>query len=84
MKKIMSHEEIINFIDKLGRTELYQEIDELEKDKAIFGLVNSNPYPVYLKAIIITLVSLDYDEEWVYTTFKKELNAKYLKDVSVK
>jgi len=77
-RAIMTAEEMQNFIDLISRTELFDEIKDIASDK--YRLVNPNqphPYPRYLKAIRVSLVSLGYDEHWVDTEFRDALEDKY-------
>lgn len=59
-------------VNKVGRSELFDEISFMK------GSISKIPYPRYLKAVKVTLVSLGFDEEWVNTDFKNVLDAKYL------
>ena len=59
-------------VDKVGRLELSDEISSMKK------AIPRIPYPRYLKAVRVTLVSLGFDEEWVNTDFRDALEAKYL------
>lgn len=65
----MSKEEMNSFIDRISRTELLKEIDELS-DRSIT--------PRYLKAIRVSLIELGYDSSWVESEFRESLEAKYM------
>lgn len=60
-------------VEDIGRIELFDEIQSMERAWPRI------PYPRYLKAVRVTLVSLGFDEEWVNTEFRDALEAKYLK-----
>lgn len=70
--KTMSEDEMTEYINKIGRSELFDEIKDMKKSN-----VYQN-YPYYLKAIRVSLIALGYDQQWVETTFKNALNKKYL------
>lgn len=76
---IMDENEMIDYINNIGRTELFDEIEDVYSDK--YMLVRHNcphPYPRYLKAIRVSLVEQGYDEKWVEGKFKTALENKYL------
>lgn len=66
MGKTMAKEEMNNFIKKVGRTELYDEMKERPGKNLR-----------YLKAVRVSLVSLGYDERWVDDEFRTALEAAY-------
>ena len=70
--KTMSEYEMTEYINKIGRSELFDEIKDMKKSNV------SQNYPYYLKAIRVSLIALWYDQQWVETTFKNALNKKYL------
>ena len=70
--KTMSEYEMTEYINKIGRSELFDEIKDMKKSNV------SQNYPYYLKAIRVSLIALGYDQQWVETTFKNALNKKYL------
>lgn len=73
-KKMMN-----DYIEAIGRCELYDELEDIQKPEYIFIRLNQpHPYPRYLKAIQVSLVALGYDEGWVTSTFKEALEEKYL------
>jgi hypothetical protein len=59
-------------VNNIGRTELFDEIRSMK------GAVPRIPYPRYLKAVRVTLVSLGFDEKWVDTDFRDALEVQYL------
>ena len=59
-------------VNKVGRTELFDEISSMKR------AIPRIPYPRYLKAIRVTLVSLGFDEDWVNSDFRDTLETKYL------
>ena len=63
----MSNEEMNNFIENVGRRELYNEMEQ-----------NPRRYPKYLKAVRVTLVELGFDARWVDDTFRDALEKRYL------
>lgn len=71
-KKIMTNEEMNTFIERVGRSEIWE-----EKRRIANGNLNYN-YPTYLKAVRVTLITLGYDQDWVETVFAPALDAKYL------
>lgn len=71
-KKIMNENEMNDFIEKVGRSEVWE-----EKRRIANGNLNYN-YPTYLKAVRVTLITLGYDQDWVETVFAPALDAKYL------
>lgn len=75
-KKIMNEKEMISFINSVGRSELFDEI-EFINDKSI-KLPYQHKQSKYLKAVRVSLISLGYNEEWVETTFRDALEEKYL------
>lgn len=76
-KKQMTAEEMQSFIEKVGRSELYEELEDLSKGEYKLVRPNSNPYPRYLKAVRVSLIALGYDEGWVESTFRDALEARY-------
>ena len=75
----MSKREMTEFIERVGRSELYDEFRQMEEDglwdthTADWGAVTSR----YLKAVRASLVALGYDEHWVNGEFRDALNARY-------
>ena len=63
----------MELVDKVGWSELFDEISSMEK------AMPKITYPRYLKAVRVMLVSLGFDEDWVDTDFRDELEAKYLR-----
>lgn len=79
-RSVMSADEMNAFIESVGRSELFEEIEELKSDKrSVLNASNPHPYPRYLKAVLVSLVALQYDERWVNTTFKDALDKRYYK-----
>ena len=64
---IMSNEMMNEFIERIGRVELYDEMKQ-----------HPTRYPKYLKAVRVTLVELGFAEIWVGTTFRNALEKRYL------
>ena len=75
MSKIMTESELNNFIEKVGRSELYDEIKDCNAGK--FSASNPHPYPRYLKAVRVVLITLGYDAAWVEGTFADALERRY-------
>lgn len=73
----MSDEEAKEFINKIKRDELYDEIKLLSNKKNNFPSTY-NKYPKYLKAVRITLIALGYDEKWVESKFRDLLDASFI------
>lgn len=59
-------------VEKVGRTELFEEISSMGP------AIPRIPYPRYLKAVRVTLVSLGFDQDWVEGDFRDALEARYL------
>ena len=76
--KIMTNEEMKDFIEKVGRTELFDEKEDLANANYKLVRGNTDPYPRYLKAVRVSLVALGYDEKWVEGEFRDALEARYL------
>jgi hypothetical protein len=75
----MTDEEMVKFIEKIGRIELFEEIEDLQ-DENYRKFLRSNcsfVYPRYLKAVLIMLITFGYDRDWVYDTFKPRLELEY-------
>ena len=65
---IMDNDEMYEYIDSVGRTELFDELKDINSNE--YALVRHNcphPYSRYLKAIRVSLVAQGYDEQWVDT-----------------
>lgn len=73
--KIMANEEMKDFIEKVGRTELFDEKEDLANANYKLVRENTTPYPRYLKAVRVSLVALGYDEKWVEGEFRDALEA---------
>jgi hypothetical protein len=69
MGKIMEHDEMMRFIESVGRAELFDELKELK---------SSTGYPRYLKGVRAALTSLGYDSSWVNGEFRTALEAYYM------
>ena len=63
----------IVFIEKIGREELYEEVEAYKEGKA--------GYPKYLKAVRVCLMVLGYDHAWAEGEFRAMLEARYLTGV---
>ena len=75
---IMEDEEMYEYIEKIGREELFDEIKDLSSDKYMFVRHNCpHPYPRYLKAIRVSLIAQGYDQKWVETKFRYALEDRY-------
>lgn len=79
MKKTMTDNELQQFVKNIGRTELHDEMEEINKNKEFKGsnLVKTHDYPHYLKAVRVSLVALGYDAQWVDTKVRKALEDRY-------
>lgn len=76
----MTEDEMYDYIDRIGRTELFDEIKDVNSDEYVLVRPNQpHPYPRYLKAVRVSLVSQGYDEYWVETEFRDALEKRYLK-----
>ena len=64
-KKIMTEEQMLNYIEDIGRSELFEEMK------------TSRQYPRYLKAIRVSLIALGYDAYWVEHEFRDALEERY-------
>ena len=77
---VMNEKEMREYIDNIGRTELFDELEDVYSNKYILVRPNNpHPYPRYLKAIMVSLVAQGYDGQWVGTEFRTALEKKYLK-----
>ena len=64
-KKIMNEAQMLNYIEDIGRSELFEEMK------------TSRQYPRYLKAIRVSLIALGYDSYWVEHEFRDALEERY-------
>lgn len=77
---VMNEKEMREYIDNIGRAELFDELEDVYSNKYILVRPNNpHPYPRYLKAIMVSLVAQGYDGQWVGTEFRTALEKKYLK-----
>lgn len=74
----MSDEEMQQFVEHVGRCELFEELEDFDKLKAYGVKFNKTEQSRYLKAIRVALATLGYDEEWVDTKLRNSLQEKYL------
>ena len=70
----LNEQAIKELVNSIARVELFDEIYSMK------SAVTRIPYPRYLKAVMVTLVSLGFDEEWVNTDFRDALEAQYLEE----
>ena len=64
--KVMSEEELKDFVEHVGRSELYEEYVAFEKSSRLSHHMITSTSPVcYYKGISATLSSLGYDSMWV-------------------
>lgn len=76
----MNEKEMREYIDNIGRAELFDELEDVYSNKYILVRPNNpHSYPRYLKAIMVSLVAQGYDGQWVSTEFRTALEKKYLK-----
>ena len=71
----MNKEMMNEFIDNIGRTELYDELHDVYGEKRHLMRIT---YPRYLKAVRVSLVELGYDPKWVDGPFRDALEEKYM------
>ena len=64
---VMDGDEMVDFVRRVGRRELFEEIKE-RPDKKLR----------YFSAVQATLTALGYDERWVYAELKDEMDKEYL------
>jgi len=76
---VMSPNEMQNFIKAVGRTELYEELQDLSSDKYALVRKGGRPKSRYLKAVRATLCALGYDEQWVDDEVRSALEDRYPK-----
>lgn len=76
---IMDEDEMWMFIESIGRTELYEEIEDMNGQSHLAVRRGRQPSSRYLKAIRVALVAQGYDEQWVDTTFRDALEKQYLR-----
>lgn len=70
---ILTNEEMKNFIVKVGRSELFEELKQMSEGNAVMRIPSSR----YLKAIRATLHTLGFDAKWIDTTFRDALEEYY-------
>lgn len=74
--KKMSRDEMMRFIEDIGRTELFEELKGLRsKQHRRSAIEYKGSY--YLKAVRVTLHSLGYDCQWVDGEFRDALEDYY-------
>jgi hypothetical protein len=78
-RAVMDEDEMWIFIESIGRTELYDEIEDLNNKNYTLVRRNGIPSSRYLKAIRVSLVAQGYDEQWVDTTFRDALEKQYVR-----
>lgn len=71
-QKKMTENQMRLFIDAIDRYELQEELRKIYIEKSQVG------YPKYLKAVLVSLIALDYDSTWVNTTFRYLLEETYV------
>lgn len=71
-KNIMTEEELLAFVEAIGRCEVYDEIRSMPKSHPRI------PYPRYFKAIMVTLEVLGYDRTWIEDFVRPALEKRYL------
>ena len=64
---VMDEDEMVDFVRRVGRSELFEELKE-----------RPGKEPRYFRAVQATLMTLGYDERWVYAELNEELNKEYL------
>ena len=70
----LNEQETKELVKNVSRVELFDEISSTK------DIVVKAPYPRYLKAVRVTLISLGFDEKWVDTDFRDALEAQYLEE----
>ena len=75
--KIMTTEEMQDYFQKIGRAELYEEIEAIKNRK---DGPKRKTISIYLKAIRTSLIALGYNSLWVNTTFKYAMLRYFFKD----
>ena len=70
---ILTNEEMKNFIVKVGRSELFEELKQMSEGNAVMRIPSSR----YLKAIRATLHALGFDAKWIDTIFRDALEEYY-------
>ena len=64
----MKPDEMHEFIDHLGRVEMFDELEECKK---------TGKSSRYFKAVVVTLKTMGYNAEWVNKTFRRAMYKKY-------
>ena len=77
-RAIMDEDEMNKFIEKIGRCELYEEVQDSKLRRGERFNMQWNGYPRYIKAVRVSLVAMGYDEQWVDTEFRDAIEKKYL------
>lgn len=73
--KIMTNECMMEFIESIGRSELYDELAMMQIQKRPPAVTKES---FYLKGVCTTLKALGYDEQWVCMTFCPAFKAYYM------
>jgi hypothetical protein len=76
-KRIMTLAEMQTFIKQVGRSELFDELKFIKNREYFNPCTLIGRDSIYLKAITISLMALDYDEKWVQGPFTSLLNHYY-------
>lgn len=74
--KTMTNDCMMQFIESLGRSELYDELALMKTQKRPPAMSKES---FYLKGVCTTLVELGYDEWWVTGTFRPAFEAYHMK-----
>lgn len=73
--KTMTNDCMMQFIESLGRSELYDEMALMRTQKRPPAMSKES---FYLKGVCTTLVELGYDEWWVTETFRPAFKEYYM------
>lgn len=71
-QKKMTADQMRLFIDAIDRYKFQEELRKIYIEKSQVG------YSKYLKAVLVSLIALDYDSTWVNTTFRYLLEETYV------
>lgn len=75
IKTRMSQDEMMQFIKNVGRSELFEEMEDAKELAHVYTTWNGKSR--YLKAVRASLIALGYDREWVDTDFKEAIEDYY-------
>ena len=76
MSKIMTDEELLEFLERIKDPVLFEEINDINR---LNGFSSASGYPRYLSGVRKSLLALGYDRKWIYHSFSDILDHLFLK-----